>query len=416
MSDQIAMTRSMIDPNKLAQEMTVEHLRMNADNYFKSLADPTPWMIKPFSSVFEAPALLQNIGLLLSGLRLGKTMTVLDFGAGSCWLSRMLSQLQCRTIACDVSDAALEIGKGLFDRLPLLGEGMFQPRFLLFDGRHIDLPDNAVDRIVCHDAFHHVPNQRVVLSEFARVLRPGGIAGFSEPGKHHSQTVQSQMEMKNYGVLENDIDLTEICAIAQETGFSRVSCKVLNSLELGFENYDTFINGSKEDALVDKAALEQLALSNIRETMADRSIFFLFKGDYAPDSRSHDGLSHIIEIDGSEFEATLGDPLHLAVTILNNGKAQWLTENDYGVGVVKLGTHLYDENGKLLALDFSRHLFEQKVLPGQTLNMRASLQFPARGRFTVAFDLVSDGVCWFEIMGSQPKYVHVQVGEIECPK
>lgn len=401
----------MIDPKQLVRETTVEQLRLTADNYFKSISDPTPWMVKPFSSLFEAPDLLQNIGLLLSGLHLGKTMTVLDFGAGSCWFSRMLSQLQCQTISCDVSDTALEIGKRLFKQLPLLGEGVFEPRFLPFDGMHIDLPDNAVDRIVCNDALHHVPNQRLVLSEFARVLRPGGIAGFSEPGKDHSRTPQSQMEMKNYGVLENDIDLTEIFAQANEVGFSRLSCKLLNSLEISLEEYNMLLSEPREGLPVvgDIVALEKASLSNIRHTMAERTIFFLSKGEFLPDSRGHDGLSHIIDIAESEFETSPAEPLFVDVTIWNNGYAQWLTENVYGVGVVKLGTHLYDEKGNLLSLDFSRHSFDTNVVPNQKVHTRASLQFPWPGTFTVAFDLVSEGVCWFEIMGSQPKNIRVRV-------
>ena len=401
----------MIDPKQLVRETSVEQLRRTADDYFKSLADPTPWMIKPFSSFVEAPELLQNIGLLLSGLHLGKTMTVLDFGAGSCWFSRMLSQLQCQTISCDVSDTALEIGKRLFKELPLLGEALFEPRFLSFDGKHIDLPDNAVDRITCNDAFHHVPNPQLVLSEFARVLRPGGIAGFSEPGKAHSTTAQSQMEMKNYGVLENDIDLTEIVALAREVGFSQLSCKVLSNLELGLGGYNLLLD-KRSGALPvdgDMVALEKNILSNVRQTMAEKTIFFLHKGKFLPDSRGHVGLSHIINVENSDLETLHDELLPVEVTISNNGTAQWLTENVYGVGVVKLGTHLYDEKGNLLAFDFSRHSFENNVLPNQKVHMRASLQFPTRGTFTVAFDLVSEGVCWFEIVGSRAKYICVRV-------
>ena len=124
------------------------------DRYFKTLADPTPWMIKPFSSLLEAPELLRNVGLLLPGLHFGKTMTVLDFEAGPSWLSRMLGQMRCEVVACDASQTALEIEKRLFSDLPLLGRGLFRPSFLVFDGRQIDLPDNAVDRIVCNDTFH----------------------------------------------------------------------------------------------------------------------------------------------------------------------------------------------------------------------------------------------------------------------
>ncbi|UCB45480.1 MAG: hypothetical protein JSV25_14930, partial [Spirochaetota bacterium] len=79
-------------------------------------------MSKPFSSTLEMPQLLYRMGLLLAGLRLGKSMVVLDFGAGSCWFSRFLNQLQCITISVDVSETALELGKKLFERLPIIGE------------------------------------------------------------------------------------------------------------------------------------------------------------------------------------------------------------------------------------------------------------------------------------------------------
>lgn len=401
----------MIDPRQLTEEAGLENLCSAANNYFKSLADPTPWMIKPLSSLVEAPELLQNIGLLFSGLYLGKTMTVLDFGAGSCWVSRMLNQLQCQTIACDVSEAALEIGRRLFREAPPLGQALFEPRFLHFNGNHIELPDETVDRIVCNDAFHHVPNQCVILSEFARILKPGGIAGFSEPGPAHSTNSQAQMEMKNYGVLENDIDLPAIFGLAQEAGFSNVSCKLLNSMTLSLEEYcmlldDPRLEGAKAN---DSKNLEHAIITNIRRTMVEKTIFFLHKGELALDSRGSAGLSHCLRIDKTPVESPLGEQLSVDVTITNTGIARWLRNNVRGIGIVKLGTHLYDANGYLLELDFSRHPFPEDVLPGQTVRITALLQFPAKGDFTVAFDLVSEGISWFETLGSEPKSIHIRV-------
>src|SRR5437879_5980673 len=80
---------------------------------------------------------------------------VLDFGAGSCWTSRYLSQLGCRVIALDVSPTALRYGQELYARQPLIGDRP-APRFLQFDGKRIDVEDASVDRILCLDAFHHV--------------------------------------------------------------------------------------------------------------------------------------------------------------------------------------------------------------------------------------------------------------------
>jgi len=97
-------------------------------------------------------------------------MTVLDFGAGTCWLSRLLNQLQYVTIACDASLSALDIGRRLFRDYSVIGHPLAEPRFLHFDGYTIDLPDKSVDRIIRFDMFHHIPNQDEVLREFSRVL------------------------------------------------------------------------------------------------------------------------------------------------------------------------------------------------------------------------------------------------------
>jgi len=403
---------TQIDPKEVIRDQTIEQLCAAADAYFRRVSDPTPWMTKPFSSLLEAPELLHNIGVLLSGLHLGKTMTVLDFGAGSCWFSRILTQLQCQAIACDVSSTALEIGRHLFTKLPPLGVGLFSPQFLFFDGRRIDLPDNSVDRIVCNDAFHHVPNQEAILCEFARILKAGGIAGFSEGGRHHSRHPQSQLEMRNYGVLENDIDLAEVFAIAKQAGFTHISCKLLSNLELTLDEYRVLLPDANEDELDRSSraiALEKRALANTRETMANRTIFFLRKGEFRQDSRSPSGLSHTIEIKPSEMTVTLGDPAIFDLVIRNRGSARWLTKNAFGVGVVKLGTHLYDEKGQLLNFDFSRHPFQCDVLPTQTVELRPSIQFETRGAFRLTFDLVSENVSWFEILGSKPGNVVVNV-------
>ncbi|MDQ5909223.1 MAG: hypothetical protein QG599_1318, partial [Pseudomonadota bacterium] len=103
----------MINPKKLMKTLSVEALCKTADDYFQAIHNPTQQMAKPFSSPLETPELLKNMGDLLSGLYLGKTMTVLEFAAGTCWFSRYLHQLQCRTISCDASAKALDIGKRL---------------------------------------------------------------------------------------------------------------------------------------------------------------------------------------------------------------------------------------------------------------------------------------------------------------
>jgi ubiquinone/menaquinone biosynthesis C-methylase UbiE len=392
----------MIKPKEVIAKFTVEELAKTADDYFRSIPNPSQLMAKPFSSLLETPEILQNMGLLLSGLRLAKTMTVLEFAAGTCWFSRYLNQLQCKTISCDVSPAALEIGQRLFREFPIVGKPIAEPTFLHFDGHRIDLPDNSVDRIVCNDGFHHIPNQGAVLAEMARVLKPGGIAGFSEPGPFHSQHPQSQSEMRNYNVLENDIILPEIYASAQKYGFTSLRIKAFGDLEISLRLYK-FITHRLTRRLL---ALFSPALS---KASISKSIFFLHKGNYLSDSRSHEGLAHSIKSTQSAFSVELDRELPVQIKVTNTGVALWLRENLLDIGVVRIGTHLYAETGALLNHEFSRHELGGAIKPGDSFETEIRLRFSQRGNFKVSIDLVSEQVCWFENLGSKPNLISVKV-------
>jgi len=394
----------MIDPKDVMRRYTVEELCETADQYYRLVSDPTPLMSKPFTFLHETPVALQNLGLLLSGLHLGKTMKVLDFGAGTCWLSRVLTQMNCQTICCDASRTALDIGRRLFEEYPLIGTVVYKPIFLSFNGRRIDLPDESVDRIVCFDAFHHVPNPAEVIMQFGRVLKKGGIAGFSEPGQGHSQTPQSQYEMSNYCVLENDINVNEIFHFAQTAGFTELSLKVVSDMEMSLSQHNLLFGQPG-----DTEGLRSELWNQTYNAMHNRAIFFLHKGPLARDSRSHIGLAHVIRIDKTDYTLEAGQALRLSVTITNTGKASWLNTNSQIFGIVRLGTHLYDGDGKLINIDFSRHELPVPVSPGETVTMSVEEYLPGSGRYRLAFDLVAEGVTWFENVGSTPIVVTARI-------
>ncbi|HJV87709.1 MAG TPA: class I SAM-dependent methyltransferase [Noviherbaspirillum sp.] len=360
----------MINPQEVIEKYSIKDLCESADDYYKSIANPWPQMAKPFSSVVEAPELLINMGQLLSGLKLGKTMRVLEFGAGACWFSRFLSQMQCATVACDTSATAIGIGKRLFHEYPIIGDYVAAPEFLVFDGHRIDLPDESVDRIICFDTFHHIPNQEEVLAEFFRVLRDGGIAGFSEPGRYHSRSPQSQYEMANFKVLENDVDLDGIFKLANRIGFEQCQATIVN---------------------------------------AGKTVFFIHKGVAMPDSRGHEGLAYAMKAERTSYKVGRSEQLVIDVDILNSGGAKWLCKNFGDLGVVKLGAHLYDANRNLLNLDFARSCFARDVLPGESVSNAITVTFPHAGKFYLSLDLVSESICWFENVGATPAQIEVTV-------
>lgn len=267
---------SPIYPQALIDRHTVaEHVAF-ADAYYEGRDGHNYLYQKPFYHPQDCAPGVASLGQLLAGLRLQTGMNVLDFAAGSCWLSRILIQLGCQVTSCDASTKALDIGRELFRQYPPIMPNPVEPVFLPFNGEHVDLPDNSVDRVVVNDAFHHVPNVHTVLQEFYRVLKPNGMVGMSEPGRHHSQTELSQFEMRTFNVIENDFVLEDIWAMAQQAGFVDIEiCPVLRHPMLNMAQYQACINGQ----------IPPVLNNALIEDTTNHSIFFLHKT--APTVKDH---------------------------------------------------------------------------------------------------------------------------------
>ena len=381
---------SFVDVDDLIARSSIDDLNRTAEAYFASLAEWDFHLAKPFSRADEAPAMLINLAVLLQGLRLSPGDVVLDFGGGTGWLSRFLTQLGCKAIVLDVSPTALDIARALYQRMPVAG-AQPAPQFLLFDGRRIDLADASVDRVVCFDAFHHAPNPAEIIRELARVLKPGGIAGFAEPGPHHSLTPQSQFEMRTYGVVEADIHIEELRDVALQAGFAEMRVAALNipPFHLTVEQYDDLIDGGP-------TAMRWTEWS--RAFMRDVRDFFLIKrGQSVLDSRHGDALACTID-------AQLLDATHARVVVTNTGRARWLPSG-IDPGSVNLGCHLYDAEGKLIRFDHAwADLTRDKraVAPGETVETTMNLPPLGAGRYQIEFDLVAARVGWFAQFGSKP--------------
>jgi SAM-dependent methyltransferase len=399
---------SFIDVRRLIEELSVEELCQTAEEFFARLDNWDYLHSKPFAAINETPELLTCFAQVVQGLNLLPDMTILDFGAGSCWTSRFLSQMGLQVIALDVSASALKIGQELYRRQPVVGNQP-APQFLQFDGHEFALADGSVDRISCWDAFHHVPNQAQVIKEMGRVLKEGGIAGFSEPGPEHSKGAQSQYEMRTNRVIENDINVREIWSLAQDAGFTRMKVALFNPnpFLLPLEEFEACLSG--EDAGASYVA-------ETRQQMQHRRLFFLFKGEStAPaDSRQREGLMAELRVEIESNRVAAGQPLRLKAVVRNSGNTVWLPTTAR-VGAVHFGIHLFDEKGILLDLDYYRHNLTpgagRDVLPGETIEFSAEVPLPPTGRYVLQCDVVSEAVCWFEHNGSQTVRLAVEVFE-----
>ena len=397
----VAPADAVVDVRQLSRTLSVEELARTAEDYYRTARDGTErFLAKPFAGPHDAPHLLACFAHLLGGMRLAPGMTVLDFGAGTGWTSRALAQLGCAVIAVDVSATALQIGRELFARVPPVGDKP-APRFLVFDGRRLDLPDGSVDRIICVDAFNHVPNPGEVMVELGRVLRHGGIAGFSEPGPHHSTASGSQYEMKNYVAFENDVVMPEVWRWAQAAGFTALELAVFSS-----ESYRVSL-GEFEDLVAGGKTLHAYG-ERLRAYLSGHQTFFLSKGEARRDSREAEGLRAeiAVRLDGAEVGS--GERIRGVATVQNVGTAAWRSSTP-SPGGVWLGVHLRGEDGRPLRLEFARVALAGTMIPGELQEVPLDLEPPPPGTYLLEFDLVSEAVTWFEMNGSPTATVRVTV-------
>ncbi|HEV8429106.1 MAG TPA: class I SAM-dependent methyltransferase [Pyrinomonadaceae bacterium] len=422
-----------IDVRELMTNVSVEELCLAAEEFFARRLSWDSLQAKPFAEIDEAPELLIGFGQVLRGLNLLPDMSVLDFGAGSCWTSRFLSQLGLKVIALDVSSSALKMGRKLYQRHPLIGKQP-KPEFLLFDGKRINLPNQSVDRISCWEAFHHVPNPDLVIKEMGRILKVGGIAGFSEPGPHHSKSEQSQHEMRTYRTIENDVNVHEIWAAARSAGFTDMRLSVFNAdpVTVSLEKFDHLLSG------IDTG---EAYLAALRRQMQERRLFFLIKGDTTlpADSRRRDGLHADLEIEPSAATIRKQGSVNLKVRVKNTGQSIWLPTHEepepwwkkgwlarFGkrrymgpdripprVGGVRFAIQLQDHAGNLIDRDYFRyHLTRGEgrgVTPGETIEFEARVPMMQAGKYILKCGLVSEFVCWFEDVGSEPVHMPITV-------
>jgi SAM-dependent methyltransferase len=372
---------------------STDTLNVAAERYFQSFHDPEFLMRKPFSDSESFSRHLFSLGVVFSAIGLRQKDVVLEFGAGSCWVSHFLNKFGCRTISVDVSPTALALGRTMFERDPATNWSL-GPEFIAYDGHRIPLPDACCDKIVVIDAFHHVPNQREVLTEMARLLTPDGIVGMSEPGLGHAASDASKHEVEQYGVLENELVIEDLGALAKDCGFAAASIVTVSPdglFEVPAEHLGAFFTG-RQFVKYWKHQTKALLASHY---------ILLHKGDPAPTTKRPRALRADLSLKSrSPVNMTRGRSTTITIELENPTETRWLAAE--GEGWTRLGAHLYRaEPRELIDFDWLRAALPRDL--GQRQSARVDVTLPAianAGRYEVVFDLVIEGVTWFEPKGS----------------
>jgi SAM-dependent methyltransferase/glycosyltransferase involved in cell wall biosynthesis len=365
--------------------------------YFREGALRYPLSIAAHDTGFRDLFYLMVVAKSL-GLRPGDE--VLDFGAGSCYVSELLNRFGYMTVALDNDQEVLAIGR---ERLTL--DPRCDPeraRFVTGDGMCLPFRDASFDGIVCMHALHHMPDYRATLAEMFRVLKAGGRAVFAEPGDEHSKSPESIVAMEQYGAVEKDVVLSEVYRLAREVGFRRMTLKpyvLPEMVELDYEEFDRFREGRRVSGAF-------LTVQEIADFIKGQPLFCLEKGGARALTSATAPAATLrakILIKECSRRAQQGGSMKVVALCENAGESTWLSKpRDFG-GYVTFGIKLLTPEGRVVEDSRGRQRLRHDVPPGGHIDVvsEVSLDGFKPGSYRVLFDMVNELVCWFQSIGSE---------------
>ena len=372
----------------------LDELNRAAETYYAAHADSAQLLDKPFSEPDALARRLIDIGVLIDSMRLEPGDTVLELGAGTCWVSHLLNKFGCRTIAVDVSPTALALGRQVFERDPHTNWSL-DPEFLPYDGLTLPVEHASVDRIVLYDAYHHLPNPSHLMREMRRVLKADGIAAMSEPGRGHAASAPSVAEVAATGVLEQELVLEDIAGLAIASGFSAARVVVTGRTPL-FE-----VDASGLRSFMGGRGVARY-WKHLCASLDGHHYLLLFAGDAVPTTARPRLLRAALRA-VSEGAATVprGETKRVLLHVHNAGDTRWIAAEG-ARGWTRVGAHLYRDE-RSVDFDWLRMALPGNVGPERSVSMTATLPgIDQPGRYRAMFDLVVEGRTWFADRGSMP--------------
>jgi ubiquinone/menaquinone biosynthesis C-methylase UbiE len=386
--------------------------------------------VKPFSpkgadTLVESARLLRDFAAAMLALEPKPSDLVLDLGAGGCWCSDLLARLNRRSVALDISWEMLQAGRSRPGGSALTA--------VAGDMERLPFRSGAFDMAVCLNALHHVPDMRAGIREIARVLNDGGVALFSEPGKGHADAAVSTAAMRDFGVLEQEVLIPQFIDACHAAGFSHVRLKsmsyVLPEFDLTPEEWQTWSRAAASKrpmralGKIGRAIVEMFGLGKqgrlyeeaygitlvriLREAIEAHPIVVAAKGPlrrrqmYAADIALEEGVARAAPHGAASFRLRLH----------NRGSATWRGAASVEPGQVTLGVQLLDAQRRLMARDHFRVALLSPVAVDASAVLAFECPMPAEGgTYHLKFDLVAEGVTWFEPAGSQALVHRIDVG------
>jgi ubiquinone/menaquinone biosynthesis C-methylase UbiE len=123
----------------------------------------------------EVHAKGESLAILLDMVRPQRDWEALDVATGAGHTAMAFAPHVAHVTASDLTEEMLAKTAEL-----MAARGLINVGTEVADAEMLPFDDASFDLLTCRLAFHHFPNPRQAMREFARVLKPGGVLGFTD--------------------------------------------------------------------------------------------------------------------------------------------------------------------------------------------------------------------------------------------
>jgi len=377
---------------------------------------------KPFAypgadTLAHSTDLLHDFAVAMMALHPSPADVIVDLGSGGCWCSDLLTRLNRRAIAVDISLDMLRAGASR--------SGVGAIPAVAGDLESLPFRSGAFHKAICLSALHHVPDVPKAIGEIARVLTDDGVAVFSEPGQGHATADVAVSAMREYGVLEQDIPFGPFARHLRDAGFQDVRLKAVAyavpSIELTPEQWHRWSRvasrrrplraftklwqaalemfGLAKHTMLFEQSFERLMVRTLFGAMRDHPVVVASKRSLAPEE-TKDWAARIT-IDRLSPEVVCGGAIRGRISVQNVGRWSWRPTSPIGFGHVALGIQLLDDRDGVINRDFRRVSLTEDIYAGDSRSLDVEFPAPlAPGNYRLKIDVVAEGLAWFEDVGS----------------
>ena len=168
--------------------------------------------------------------------------------------------------------------------------------------------------------------------------------------------------------------------------------------EIGADRLAWEITDHPEEAFSRRFAPGSPDYAAIREEVWDTSNL----GNAIPGATPRARIDISSPVPGLPLIGHRGRTLGLTARVSNLCARPFPSKASYGRRLVRLGAQLCNAGGEVMDRDYARAWLPETLAPQGTLDVPIEIAVPeTSGRYTLKFDLVSEGIDWFEACGSQ---------------